>query len=104
MNIKTATKTTVQTIDDLSKIIRKKGILQKYNLDKIGVFGSFACGVKFNNIDFCVEKESFTYEEMVALKEDLEKLFHIKVDVLSKDNANPVILYYAEQDMMYVTQ
>ena len=104
MKRRATVKTTVKTIDDLSKIIRKKGILQKYNLDKIGVFGSFARGEKFNDIDFCVEKDGFTYDELTALKEDLEKLFHIKVDVMPKDRAHPGIMYYAEQDMIYVTK
>ena len=95
---------TVKTMGDLKEILKRENVLQKYSLDKIGVFGSFARGEEFNDIDFYVDKDEFGYEETCELKEELERIIGIKIDVMPKNRANPVILYYAEEDMIYVTE
>jgi predicted nucleotidyltransferase len=79
-------------------------LLQKYNLDKIGVFGSFARGEKANDIDFYIDLETYNFKELIYLKKDLEKITEKEVDIMLKKYANPIILYRAQKDMKYVTQ
>ena len=94
----------VNTINDLEKVIIENNILQKYNLVKIGVYGSFARGeINFNDIDLYIDqKYSLSYAK--NLKDELEKLLNIKVDIMLKEYADPAILYYAEKDMKYITE
>jgi predicted nucleotidyltransferase len=42
----------VETFKALEKAIKNENILEKYKLEKIGIFGSFARGETANDIDF----------------------------------------------------
>jgi predicted nucleotidyltransferase len=42
----------IETFDALEKAIKDENILKKYELEKIGIFGSFARGETANDIDF----------------------------------------------------
>ena len=93
----------IKTIPDLKKAMIDADIFEKYHLDKIGVYGSFARGEDFNDIDLYIDEDEPKLDYW-AFKEELTALFGIKVDVMVKPYANPVILYYAEKDMIYVTK
>jgi len=63
----------IETINALEKAIKNENLLKKYNLEKIGVFGSFARGEKANDIEeikLCKEKKFYKYFGMYW--EDLE--------------------------------
>lgn len=72
---------------------KNKEILIKYNVKKIGVFGSFVKGKQKKNsdIDFVVEFDldyfgpEFTglYDTYLKLSDYLENLFHRKVEILT---------------------
>ena len=94
----------IETIKALEKIIKDENLLEKYNLDKIGVFGSFARGEKPNDIDFYIDVESCNLRDLINLKRDLEKIVKKKVDIMLKKYSNPIVLYRAEKDMKYVTR
>jgi predicted nucleotidyltransferase len=94
----------IKTINALEKAIKNENILQKYNLEKIGIFGSFARGEKANDIDFYIESENYNIKNLIELKKDLEKITEKDVDVMIKKYANPIILYRAQKDMIYVTK
>jgi len=42
----------IQTINDLKNAIKSEKQFEKYDLEKIGVLGSFARGELFHDIDF----------------------------------------------------
>ena len=42
----------IDTVNALEMAIKNEDLLKKYNLEKIGIFGSFARGEKANDIDF----------------------------------------------------
>ena len=84
--------------------IKEENILEKYNLEKIGVFGSFARGEKSNDIDFYIDLENYSLKNLLNLKTDLEKITEKQVDIMVKKYANPIVLYRAQKDMKYVTQ
>ena len=94
----------IETINALEKAIKNSNLLKKYNLEKIGVFGSFARGEKANDIDFFIDFEDYNLRNLIGLKSDLEKITERKVDIMLKKYANPIILYRAEKEMKYVTQ
>ena len=91
------------TISDLKKAIIEAKILERYKLQKIGIFGSFARGEKFNDIDIYIDEDDFDFEKAEILQEELEKLTQIKIDLMRKTMANPIVLYRAQKDMVYVT-
>ena len=94
----------IETVNALEKAIKNENLLKKYNLEKIGVFGSFARGEKANDIDFYIDSESYNVKNLINLKKDLERITEKEVDIMLKKYANPIVLYRAEKDMRYVTQ
>ena len=94
----------IETINALEKAIKSENLLEKYNLEKIGVFGSFARGEKANDIDFYIDLDNYNVKNLINLKKDLEKITEKEVDIMLKKYANPIILHRAERDMRYVTQ
>ena len=94
----------IETINALEEAIKNGNLLKKYNLERIGVFGSFARGEKANDIDFYIDSENYSIKNLVGLKNDLEKITEKEVDIMLKKYANPIVLYRAEKDMKYVTQ
>jgi predicted nucleotidyltransferase len=93
----------IETLDALEKAIKKENILQKYRLEKIGIFGSFARGEKANDIDFYIDTETCDLRKLIELKNDLEKISQKSVDIMTKKYANPIVLYRAQKDMIYVS-
>ena len=94
----------IETINALEKAIKDDNLLKKYELEKIGVFGSFARGEQANDIDFYIDIENYNVRNLINLKKELEKITEKKVDIMLKKYANPIVLYRAQKDMKYVTQ
>jgi predicted nucleotidyltransferase len=94
----------IETISVLEKALKNENLLKKYNLEKIGVFGSFARGEKANDIDFYIDLEDYNIKNLLGLKRELEEITEKEVDIMFKKYANPIILHRAEKDMKYVTQ
>ena len=94
----------VDTVNALEMALKEENILKKYNLDKIGVFGSFARGEKSMDIDFFIDSENYSFKNLINLKMDLEKITQKEVDIMLRKYANPIVLYRAQKDMKYVTQ
>jgi len=94
----------IDTIKALEQVIKNENILKKYNLDKIGVFGSFARGEKAKDIDFYIDLDNYNLKNLIPLKNDLEEITQKEVDIMLKKYANPIVLYRAQKDMVYVTQ
>ncbi|MDR2314342.1 MAG: nucleotidyltransferase domain-containing protein [Spirochaetaceae bacterium] len=93
----------VETFEALEKAIKNENILEKYKLEKIGIFGSFARGETANDIDFYIDLETYDLKKLIALKNDLEKISQKSVDIMIKKYANPIILHRAQKDMKYVS-
>ena len=94
----------IETMNALERAIKDENILKKYNLEKIGVFGSFARGEQAHDIDFYIDAEHYNVQRLIDLKKDLEKIAKREADIMLKKYANPIILYRAQKDMKYVTQ
>ena len=94
----------IENISALEKVLKEENLLKKYELDRIGIFGSFARGENSNDIDFYIDVEDYRVKNLINLKRDLEKITEKEVDIMLKKYANPIVLYRAQKDMKYVTQ
>jgi len=94
----------INTVNDLQRAIINQKIFEKYGLDRIGIFGSFARGEEANDIDFYIDMEKYNFENLLNLKRDLEIITQKEVDIMLKKYANPIVLHRAQKDMIYVTK
>ena len=93
---------TVKEIKELFRLFDELGVYETYGIKKLGVFGSFARGEKFRDIDLFIE-EDLDYHQITDLKNKLETQTGISFDIMIKKNAEPVILHRALKDMQYAT-
>jgi predicted nucleotidyltransferase len=91
------------TIHELESILRKERIFEEFGISKLGLFGSFARGEKYHDIDILLE-QNMEYQVRERLKEKLQQLLNIKVDLVPEKFADPIIVYRARQDLKYVTR
>jgi uncharacterized protein len=89
-------------INDFIDFLRNSNILNKYNLYRIGLFGSFARGEESNDIDILIGEFS-DYHNLISLKDELESIFHRSIDIVLEKYANPILLHRAQKDIIYVT-
>ena len=94
----------VGSINELKQAIKNENLLKKYNLDKIGVFGSFARGEEARDLDFYIDMDNYNLKNLISLKKDLENITEKEVDIMLKKYANPIVLHRALKEMIYVTQ
>jgi predicted nucleotidyltransferase len=71
---------------------KRKDLLDKYSVKRIGLFGSYATrsATRKSDIDFLVEFEHPTYDNFSGLIRELEKLFGRKVEVLTPDAVDSI--------------
>lgn len=69
----------------------KNEITSKYNVKRIGIFGSYAKGQQNteSDIDVLVEFEKPTFDNFMELSFYLEDLFGRKVDLLTPKSLSP---------------
>ncbi len=73
--------------DILQKLTQEKAYIQKtYEVDKIGLFGSYAKNTQTENsdIDIYVEFKNKTFDNLAGLWNYLEDMYHTKIDLLHK--------------------
>lgn len=90
-----------QTIQDIQNYFIKNDLFNKYGLTKIGVFGSFARGEKFNDIDLYIE-DDIELRKAAELKIMLQNSYNLQIDLVLKSKENKLIMYYAKKDMKYI--
>jgi uncharacterized protein len=94
---------TLETI--LEKLRPFKSELQrKYPVFRLGVFGSYSRGEATENsdIDVAVELNGPMGLNFVAMANEIEDLFGVKVNVVPKRSINPAYLPFVEKDILYV--
>ncbi|WP_455663423.1 nucleotidyltransferase family protein [Phocaeicola sp.] len=96
-------KTTEEILDLLRQYKRTVG--DKYGIEQLGLFGSAARGEQRegSDIDICVKLRKTSFRTYMAVKEDLEQLFHIKVDLLTlHENMRQLFRQNIGRDAIYV--
>lgn len=70
-------------------------------VNRIGIFGSYARGEKYKDIDLLLDEDP-GYNKRELLKQIVENEMHIPCDVVVKNKLEPIILYYLNKDLKYV--
>lgn len=84
------------------RFLRERGVFSRFGLERIGVFGSFARGESFNDIDLLLDTH-IDLDHRIALREFLETELGVSIDIVVKDFAEPIILHRALKDVKYAT-
>ena len=89
------------TLQELEDILRQKQVFEVFGLTQLGVFGSFARGEDYHDIDFLLEQD-LDFATRQKLKRKLTKILGLKIDLVPSKYADPIILYRAQKDVKYV--
>lgn len=89
--------------NSFQNFLRKHKVFNRYGFSRIGVFGSFARGERYNDIDLLVD-EKLDYNTRLELKKFLEDQLQVPVDIVVRDFAEPIILHRALKDIKYTTE
>ncbi len=85
----------------LQTLFITQNIFQELGVDRIGIFGSYARGEKYKDIDLLLDEDP-GYKKREMLKSIVEKEMHTSCDVVVKNMLEPIILYYVNKDLVYV--
>ncbi len=91
-----------EILNELSK--NKSYIEQNFEVDKIGLFGSYAKGkqTEDSDIDIYVEFRHKTFDNLAGLWNYLEELYNKKIDLFHKHKYNnKVIISNIQKDVIY---
>jgi uncharacterized protein len=86
---------------ELKNIFLSKNVFAMLGMNRIGIFGSYARGEKYNDIDLLLDEDP-GYQKREALKELVENEMKVSCDVVVKNKLEPIILYYLNKDLQYV--
>ncbi len=89
------------TLSQLIELIHLNGLLNKYHLSKIGIFGSILHSSNPNDIDLYIE-DFVDYKDLIGLKSEIESITGKSVDIVIEKYASPIIRYRAKRDLKYV--
>ena len=84
--------------------IHKSYLKQKYSVNRIGLFGSFATdrANKESDLDFYVEFIEKNFDNLAGLYLYLEELFDAKIDIVHyHKNINKLLLENIEKEVVY---
>ena len=92
----------IMTKEDIKKLISaNKSILEKYKVRSIALFGSYVRDEQEegSDIDFLVDFEEPSYENLINLAFFLEELFHKKVELIPEGGISPYIDPYIRKEL-----
>ena len=97
----------MKTLSEIKEILRKhkKELKEKYKVKSIAIFGSYARGeqTEESDIDIMVEFYEPIGLKIVDLKDYLESILNVKVDLITKNSIqNPYIKKSFEEDLVYI--
>ncbi len=78
---------------------------KKYNILRIGIFGSVARGnmTEQSDIDIVVETDKQDLFNLIGMKQDLEEKICLSVDIVSyRKNMNPFLRQRIDEEAIYV--
>ncbi|MDR1719782.1 MAG: nucleotidyltransferase domain-containing protein [Dysgonamonadaceae bacterium] len=67
---------------------------KQYGIERIGIFGSVALGTHRadSDVDICVEIRKPDIFFLIGIRDDLQEIFHRKVDIVRlREKMNPVL-------------
>lgn len=81
----------------------KNEIKTKYDVKKIGIFGSYAKGLQNeeSDVDILVEFKKPSFDKFMELSFYLEELFGKKVDLLTPNSLSPFMKPSVEEEVVW---
>ncbi|MBC7114619.1 MAG: nucleotidyltransferase family protein [Archaeoglobi archaeon] len=98
----------MKSLEEIKEILknRKEELRRLFGVKEIGIFGSYVRGeqTEISDVDILVEFEREIGWEIVDLKEYLEKLLGVKVDLVSKRGIvrRPLLWEHVKKEVIYV--
>ncbi len=98
----------MKTLEEIKKILRehKEELKRKFGVKEIGIFSSYVRNeqTEVSDIDILVDFEKPIGWEIVDLKEYLEKILGINVDLVPKGGVvrKPLLWKYIKEEVVYV--
>ncbi len=83
----------------------KKRNRNRYGIENIGIFGSFARNEAndSSDIDICIQTKTPDMFAIVHIKEDLQNLFNKNIDIVRlRERMNPYLRKRIEKEVVYV--
>ncbi len=95
---------TMNIIDILRR--RDREIKERFQVKRIGLFGSFARGeeTETSDVDIMVEFEQPTFDNFMKLAFFLEDLLGRKVELVTPDSLSPYIAPYVKDEVVWADQ
>ena len=90
-------------IAEIEEALINNRMFEKFNLSRVGVFGSAARGEQSNDIDILIE-DNIDYRLLSAFRNELQELMNKRVDIVIAKYANPIVLRRALKEIVYVTR
>jgi len=90
-------------IEKIEDAIVNNKLFEKFNLSRVGVYGSAARGEQSNDIDILIE-DNIDYRLLSAFRDELQKLMNKRIDIVMSKYANPIVLHRAMKEIVYVTR
>jgi hypothetical protein len=83
-------------LDEIKKVLRdyKPVLKNKYNVNTLGIFGSYVRGKQAGDSDLDILVDFTTpisLFEFIDMEEELSKLLHVKIDLVSRNALKPYI-------------
>ncbi|MBN1351631.1 nucleotidyltransferase family protein [candidate division KSB1 bacterium] len=78
---------------------------EKYGIHNLGIFGSFARGeaTEESDVDIVIETAEPDLFKLVHIKDELEELLHVTVDIVrNRSKMNPYLKKRISKDAIYV--
>ncbi|MDI3502729.1 MAG: uncharacterized protein PWR09_854 [Archaeoglobi archaeon] len=98
----------MKSLEKIKEILKnhKEELRRLFGVKEIGIFGSYVRGeqTEISDVDILVEFEREIGWEIVDLKEYLEKLLGVKVDLVSKRGIvrRPLLWEHVKKEVIYV--
>lgn len=87
----------------LENLLRQHRIFERYGLERIGVYGSFARGEVYRDVDLLIDPY-LEHRVRMQMREELQELLRSKVDLVVREMMDPIVMFRAKKDMKYATQ
>ena len=99
--------TSIRTTDAIIHILQdfKNTEAEKYGIESLALVGSTARGEQQpdSDIDICIKLRKNTFRIYMAIKEDFEKRFNIKIDLITiHGNMRQLFRQNLERDAIYI--
>jgi len=90
-------------VAEFEEAMIQNNLFERYNLKRVGIFGSAARGEQANDLDVLIE-DDVNYHLLSELRDELQKLMEKRIDIVIARYANPIVLHRARKEIVYVTK